>query len=354
LYIFILYDIINIVNLYVVERNLYIVTKVDIEEIKNLEKIGSGGCSVVYKDGNTVYKILKEESKRFYSRYYNKEALENLKSINNDTFVFPDEILENSDGELLGYSMDFIEMDYLRDSIKNLSFEKIERIMNKAEEEVKKLTQNNIMINDMHEANIMYDLKSEEIKIIDTDFFAKNKEMDEAELNLFNNNKFSGVIKDVLGIDIKVYTMENEKINNLVNELGEEKSVSNMINIYIKVLEEEFGKKFNNIGEIQEAFKIRQEELEEQEYQKMKENNIPVIKKILNKILSNDLFKKLPFLNKSDKEDVKLLKEGADKIENNNSCIEDLKGLVNYDITPKEVENLPKENIKNIEESEYR
>ena len=80
------------------------------KEYEKFEKIGEGKCANIYKSGNNVYKILKEntDSKKFYS----KEMLQQLVGIKNDLCVFPNEILEDANENLIGYSMDFVNCVY--------------------------------------------------------------------------------------------------------------------------------------------------------------------------------------------------------------------------------------------------
>ena len=65
--------------------------KVNAKEIEKQEKIGEGKCANIYRNGSTVYKILKEksDSKRFYS----KEMLQQLAGVKSDLCRFPNEIL---------------------------------------------------------------------------------------------------------------------------------------------------------------------------------------------------------------------------------------------------------------------
>lgn len=76
------------------------------KEYEKFEKIGEGECANIYKSGNNVYKILKEnaDSKKLYS----KKMLQKLVGIENDLCVFPNEILEDVNENLIGYSMDFV------------------------------------------------------------------------------------------------------------------------------------------------------------------------------------------------------------------------------------------------------
>ena len=278
--------------------------KKSINEIKKLEEIGQGLCSYVYRDGNTVYKIIKANAKRAYGRYYNREALQRSINIRSDLCIYPRDIVEDEDGELKGYSMEYANLVYLYKKLKVLPFEQLEQAIKEAEDKIKVDSKNKMVFNDMHMHNIMWDIDNECIRIIDTDFFEEMDDKTEDEVLRKNLSKFALEIMSMLSDRLHYYDINNEEIVNYKKEFrqrnkeGQPVYVSEYLSILRDVIERDFEKHFNNMGEMINAIKERQEENEEMAYKRrviqVAENNMPVKQKLARK-MNNTFLRKLPF-----------------------------------------------------------
>lgn len=244
--------------------------RVSKEEIQGLEKIGEGKCADIYKKGKQVYKILKEksDSKKFYS----KEMLEKILGIKSDICVFPNEILEDSDGNLLGYSMDFVEGEKFQMAIRSMPFEELQLALQEAEDNIKKISEQGVIFNDMHSDNLMWNEESKKIQIIDTDFFKKTDQPTER-----NILKFDLAIQNMLYEFIGKYGItENEGlvpfygISSFTSKNGKRLLPSEYIIEIKKNMERDFGVEFSNLGEVEEKL---QQEQEEKEYEAIEEQN---------------------------------------------------------------------------------
>ena len=72
------------------------------QETTQLQELGRGACSVVYKYGpDLVIKALNQKG----IELHNEEEFSNLLGINNSTCVFPQNIVE-IDGNFQGYTME--------------------------------------------------------------------------------------------------------------------------------------------------------------------------------------------------------------------------------------------------------
>lgn len=107
------------------EKNQKLSSKVNVEEFGKFEKIGEGKCANIYKSGDNVYKILKEN------------------------------------------------------------------------------TDQNILFEDMHDDNIMWDDEAKSIKIKDTDFFKKINE--NSNLKNINYQSFAGTLQGIIDAKINEY-----------------------------------------------------------------------------------------------------------------------------------------------------
>lgn len=293
--------------------------RVDRNEIEKLQKIGKGGCSHVYRDGDIAYKILKDEAKRAYSRYYNKEALQKFVNLDSDLCIYPIEVLEDENGELQGYAMNYEPVVNLYKIIRELPFEQLEGAIKEAENKMEKESKNKVIFNDMHSDNIMWNTEKKSIQISDADFFIEDTEKTEKEIYSRNSVRFVNGIKDMISYDFYDYIHDNEEIHKLEHEFANKQKEKQPIsaNDYISkvrnILETEFETTFNSIGEMVEAVRVRKEEIEDQEYERriMQEEakkNMPLKQKIAIK-MSNTFLRKVPFIKTFIEKQMKMLPE---------------------------------------------
>lgn len=258
------------------------------DEITGLEKIGEGKCASIYKKGKEVYKILNQKSDSI--RFYNKDMLENLVGIKSDICVFPNKILEDNDGNLLGYSMDYIKGENFQTKIKDLTFEELQNIFKEAEESIEKISEQGIIFDDMHSGNIMWGEENRKIKIIDTDFFKKTNEPQ--KINIL---KFNSAIRDMLypyiaeyGITVNQELKSFYNINSLTSEDGKILLPSEFIMKIKHIMEKDLGKEFKNLGEVEKSLQQKQEDEQQEIYdmqQKLQNDieNKPIVKRAISK-----------------------------------------------------------------------
>ncbi|MBO5479293.1 MAG: hypothetical protein J6A04_06390 [Clostridia bacterium] len=293
--------------------------KISVEEIEGLEKIGEGKCANIYRNGSIVYKILKEnvDSRKFYS----KEMLQQLVGIKSDLCVFPNEILEDNNENLLGYSMDLASERKMKDVIAMLPFDQIQSAIEKAEQEIRKISEQAIMFDDMHDDNIMWNEETKSIQIIDTDFFKKIE--DSSSLNNVNYLKFSREIQHMIDSQIYQYgRIENETLipfydlTNLKTNNGEQLSINEYILNLKSVIENDFGRQFNNLNEIEIALQEKQAEFEEQQHLEQVSNNLTIKEKVIRFLAQSRHIRKLPFVNKLIDKQIKMLPTDVQEVVN--------------------------------------
>lgn len=127
------------------------------EYISTLEKIGVGACADVYKYGNKALKILKESGKKMT----NLQETSKLVGIKNNTFVLPEQILTGTDGKVIGYVLELVNGEAFIDNniIKNIDIDTLKKAIEKVERDLKQLSDNKVVCDDLNHKNIMWDSK---------------------------------------------------------------------------------------------------------------------------------------------------------------------------------------------------
>lgn len=262
----------------------------ELSEVERLEKIGQGKCADIYRKDKEAYKILKDNSDS--RKFYSKEMLQKLVGIKTELCVFPNDIIEDKDGKLLGYSMDYIKGNKFYDVFKKIPLEKLIQELKVAENDIKEIADKKVIFEDMHFDNIMWNEEKNTIQIIDTDFFDKSEGLSYDEIYSANSRKFAQSITDMLGLKIFEYTQNNENMKefydawHLKYRNNESVSIQEYLINLNKVMEEDFGSKFNSISEMEEALNKRAQELEDLEYERMQQKNKTVKQKVVEKIIS--------------------------------------------------------------------
>lgn len=245
--------------------------------------------------------------------------LEKLVGVKSDLCVFPNKILEDDNGELLGYSMDFVTGDKLIKKIKEIPFEQLKATIKKAELGVRQVSEQGFRFNDMHEDNIMWDAKNKSIKILDTDFFQKSDDIS----NIANSNfqAFDSEIQIMIASLISSYgETVNEELIPFYNlsdfryKDGEKLSLDNYISNLKESLEKDFKVEFNNIGEILALLEERQEKIEDRRHREYIENNLNIKERIIRRIAQSTNLRKIPFVNNIINKKVKMLPSDIQEI----------------------------------------
>lgn len=127
------------------------------EYLSTLEKIGRGACADVYKYGDKAIKVLNESGKAMT----NLQETSKLVGIKNNTFVLPEEILTDADGKVIGYILELVDGQAFIDDniIKNIDFDTLKGAITKVEQDLKQLSANKVVCDDLNHKNIMWDSK---------------------------------------------------------------------------------------------------------------------------------------------------------------------------------------------------
>ena len=138
------------------------------EYIKNLEFVGAGNFGTLYRNGNVIYKLYKEEVKGPYYNYhdnpsldrtfYNKYRLNKLKSLSGkikNCNLITDFIY--IDGKFRGVISNYVEGDILKDKQDKLDVREKTIISKKLIKCVSDLHKNNIYPLDIHLGNVLVD-----------------------------------------------------------------------------------------------------------------------------------------------------------------------------------------------------
>ena len=136
------------------------ITTEELKEIENSKKVGAGKCADLYKKNEEVYKLIKQDAKRLYSK-----TIESLIGIKNRTCVFPNDLLVDENNQLIGYTMDYVQGTKLKDIFSQIPFEQMKEIINQAELGITEISENKILFDDFHFENMMWDSEEKCIKI---------------------------------------------------------------------------------------------------------------------------------------------------------------------------------------------
>ena len=228
----------------------------DLEQLQNL---GRGACATVYRYGeNLVIKVFNDKGMELHDN----EGFSGLVGVENGTCVFPKCTIE-IDQQFQGYAMQYIEGTELQKIIKELDFESLISAIKRVEDDLKLLSPDKIMFEDLNQGGIMWS-NQDGIKIIDTDFFKRCEGISEEECYSHNIKDFNTMIEMELGIltgqynNIINFLQCNDEYNQLYTEYfisslnGNNISVTELINRAIEIFEKKFGTRPTNINEMEE------------------------------------------------------------------------------------------------------
>ena len=130
---------------------------------------------------------------------HNEDEFSNLFGIKNSTCVFPRSKVE-IDEKFQGYTMDYVQGEELHKVIKQLDFPTLISAIQKVEDDLKQLSTEKVVFQDLNQGGIMWNKEKNCIKIIDTDFFEKNENINEEQCYNANITSFNSMIEMELGI----------------------------------------------------------------------------------------------------------------------------------------------------------
>lgn len=294
-------------------------------ELAQMEELGRGACSTVYKYGaDLVIKMLNEKG----IELHNEDEFSNLFGIKNSTCVFPRSKVE-IDGKFQGYTMDYVQGEELHKVIKQLDFPTLISAIQKVEDDLKQLSTEKVVFQDLNQGGIMWNKEKNCIKIIDTDFFEKNENINEEQCYNANITSFNSMIEMELGIingqgtKLSEYLQSNPEFSQLYTKYmiyslnGKNMSIIELINKAVEIFERDFGTKVGSIEEMQELIGERNETKEGNiagevpifEPPKEEQNKLGIKQKIANFLANRSLLRKIPIIDKFVSREQRLLPE---------------------------------------------
>lgn len=300
-------------------------------ELAQMQELGRGACSIVYKYGtDLVIKVLNEKG----IELHNEEEFSGLVGIENSTCVFPKNRLA-IDGNFKGYTMDYVQGVPLHEIIKKVDISTLISAIKKVENDLKQLSSEKVLFQDLNQGGIMWDESEDRIKIIDTDFFEKNENIKEEQCYSANITSFNSMIEMELGIingqgtKLSEYLQKNPEFSNLYTKYmiyslnGKNMSVTELVDKAVEIFENDFGAKVNSIEEMQqligERTEIKESEITEEipifeppNEEQPKDNKLGIKQKIANFLANKPLLRKIPFINRFVLGEQNLLPEKTD------------------------------------------
>lgn len=246
---------------------------ISVNRVKNLPSLGEGACATVYRYNNEAFKIFKETGE-----IPSYEELMQIIGINNEACVFPKDVLVDERGQMVGYVMEYIEGTRLADNIGQINIQSLQLAISKLEQELQLLANDKVLFNDFNIGNVMWEDKTQTIKIIDTDFFQRNQQLTSEQVFHHNLGDFNTQLETMMGVmqgEFADYLRNSESFNEIYNKYmqrqfrGDNVSINELISAIKSVTEKDFGKKFSTLGEmkqeVQERMKTTQAQIQQTE-----------------------------------------------------------------------------------------
>ena len=240
---------------------------INVNRVKNLPSLGEGACATVYRYNNEAFKIFKGTGE-----IPSYEELMQIIGINNEACVFPKDVLVDERGQMVGYVMEYIEGTRLADNIGQINIQSLQLAISKLEQELQLLANDKVLFNDFNIGNVMWEDKTQTIKIIDTDFFQRNQQLTSEQVFHHNLGDFNtqGEFAD--------YLRNSESFNEIYNKYmqrqfrGDNVSINELISAIKSVTEKDFGKEFSTLGEMKQEVQGRMKTTQAQ----IQQTEIPV------------------------------------------------------------------------------
>ena len=300
------------------------------QDITQLQELGRGACSVVYKYGpDLVIKALNQKG----IELHNEEEFSNLIGINNSTCVFPQNMVE-IDGNFQGYTMEYVQGVPLHEVIKKMNISTLIKSIRNVESDLKQLSQEKVLFQDLNQGGIMWDKGASRIKIIDTDFFEKNDSIEPEQCYSANITSFNSMIEMELGIingqgtKISEYLQNDSEFSKLYTKYmiyslnGKNMSITELVDKAVEVFEKNFGVKINSFEEMESLIgekeenreSINQEEIpifQPPQQEISSESRIGIKQRIANFLSDKKILRKIPFIDKFVKQEQRILPEAS-------------------------------------------
>lgn len=300
-------------------------------ELSQMQELGRGACSIVYKYGTDfVIKALNEKG----IELHNENEFSSIIGIENSTCVFPKNRVE-IDGSFRGYTMDYVQGVPLHEVIKKIDIPTLISAIKNVESDLKQLSSEKVLFQDLNQGGIMWDEAENRIKIIDTDFFEKNETITEEQCYSANITSFNSMIEMELGIlngqgvKLSEYLQNNPEFSKLYTKYmiyslnGKNMSVTELVDKAVEIFKNDFGTKVNSIEEMQqligERTEIKKSEITEEipmfeppKNEQFNGSKSRIKQKIIDFFANKPLLRKIPFIDRFVLREQKLLPEETD------------------------------------------
>ena len=225
--------------------------------------------------------------------------------------------------------MDYVQGEELHKVIKQLDFPTLISAIQKVENNLQQLSTEKVIFQDLNQGGIMWDKEKSCVKIIDTDFFEKNENINEEQCYTANITSFNSMIEMELGMingqgtKLSEYLQSNPEFSQLYTKYmiyslnGKNMSVTELINKAVEIFERDFGTKVDSIEKMQELIGERTESKESDivedvpifEPPKEEQNKLGIKQKIANFLANKSLLRKIPIIDKFVTREQRLLPE---------------------------------------------
>lgn len=173
------------------------------------KEIGKGSEGIVYRIGNTTYKIY---YKNALEDYFGKKKKyhEYLMTLNTKQIILPTESIYDEFGEYIGYTAQYVKGNKVnKTGLGSLKKEDIIKNLDILEEDIRNLSKKFVIMADVKPYNYMFDKKEKKMTIIDPGRY-KSFALTTREDNLTQNNQqFQELIFELIREDIS----SNKTIN---------------------------------------------------------------------------------------------------------------------------------------------
>jgi len=278
-----------------------------IDNYENLKLLDSGEHADVYICGDKAYKIFNSES------YLQKHINNDLIDKKSDLIVYPEELIQDSRTDtIIGYITPYIQAYTLEDVIYNTTFDGLKKIYSKVEEQLKEESKTGLIVNDLTEKNIIWDVINSKCRIIDTDEFTLDPENDHTEKNV---KKLTIAFISALGKDIVRFTKKDDELFHYLFLNRKYNSTDNSFNKYLDSLkanvEGATGRKITDLTQMRKEVELLNKEEDEQVDEDFKYeeilNNTPLKLRFMRFFLNRPKLAKALFLKKILKKKIKKL-----------------------------------------------
>ena len=316
--------------------------KINMDKLANLEKIGEGACAEVYKFRDYAIKVFKSTGQ--VPDYNN---LQDLIGTRNGTCIFPLDLMEDLNGNNVGYIMQYIDGTKLDNVISEIDFETLQSALQNVEQDFRSLSEDRIVLNDFNVGNVLWDKNSNSMKIIDTDFYQKNNSLTQEEVYKYNQRRFNSEIETIIGIrdgELIQFLNSSGEFQQFHKDYltrsfkGENVSVSEMLEQIRNVAEQRFNIRFSNLGEIKNAILTQTKDEHIDENDSYSSKTIPIFEppveieedskpsfvqsvkqRVAGTLSKFEILKKIPFMRKFiDNNEVKMLENPKTRENNSN------------------------------------